>query len=84
MEDIAQSTAGYSGADMSNLCSEAAYGPIRALSMDDIENIAMEAVRPITHGDFLTALQQVKPSVSAQDLGLYIDWNKQFGSWQIK
>lgn len=81
--DISLSTAGYSGADMANLCSEAAYGPIRALSMSDIENIAPEAVRPITFQDFQMALQQVKPSVSPQDLGLYLEWNKQFGSWQI-
>ena len=69
---------------MANLCSEAAYGPIRGLSIHDIESIAADEVRPITHEDFQTALQQVKPSVSSQDLGLYIEWNKQFGSWQIE
>ena len=68
---------------MANLCCEAAYGPIRALSLDDIEHIPAGDVRPVTYEDFQTALQQVKPSVSPQDLGLYIEWNKQFGTWNI-
>ena len=84
MVEIANRTSGYSGADMANLCSEAAYGPIRGLSFSVIENIAADAVRPITYEDFTHALQQVKPSVSTQDLGLYVTWNKQFGSWQIE
>lgn len=30
--------------------------------------------------DFVSALQQVRPSVSQSELGLYEDWNRQFGS----
>lgn len=30
--------------------------------------------------DFITALQQVRPSVSQSELGFYEDWNRQFGS----
>jgi len=30
--------------------------------------------------DFINALQQVRPSVSPNELGMYEDWNRQFGS----
>ena len=45
MRDISEKTQGYSGADMANLCREAAYGPIRSLPMDQIINVRQEDVR---------------------------------------
>lgn len=36
---------GYSGADMSNLCREAAMGPLRSLSLETIQSITSEEVR---------------------------------------
>ena len=36
---------GYSGADMANLCREAALGPIRSIAFDEIETISAEQVR---------------------------------------
>ncbi len=80
---IASSTDGYSGADVANLCREAALGPIRSISLDDIEHISANDVRPISYEDFQMALRQVKPSVSSRDLDQYIEWNNQFGSWSI-
>jgi len=43
----------------------------------------MFQVRPISYEDFVDALQQVRASVSKRDLDVYIDWNKQYGSWHI-
>lgn len=80
---ICQSTQGYSGADMANLCREAALGPIRCMSLDDIENITADQVRPIAVCDFEKALLQVRASVSEKDLDVYLDWNKQYGSWEL-
>ena len=34
--------------------------------------------------DFVSALQQVRPSVSQSELGLYEDWNRQFGSLALQ
>ena len=47
---------GYSGADMKNLCNEAAFGPVR--SAPNILDINVEDVRPIQVEDFESALYQ--------------------------
>ena len=73
-------TEGYSGADMSNLCRDAAIGPIRGLDPSRIETITAEEIRPISVEDFANALRQVKASVSDQDLKMYQEWDSRFGS----
>jgi len=40
-------------------------------------------VRPISYEDFINALKQVRASVSEKDLDVYMDWNKQYGSWSV-
>ncbi|XP_039255590.2 fidgetin-like protein 1 isoform X1 [Styela clava] len=70
---------GYSGADMANLCREAALGPIRSLQGMDISAINKDDVRPIIVDDFKKALLRVRPSVSSKDLVLFEEWNKQYG-----
>lgn len=75
--------AGYSGADMSNLCKEAALGPVRDISIDDIETVTLSQVRPINSQDFSQGVKQVRASVAGSDLSLYLDWNSKFGSWEI-
>ena len=45
MRDISEKTQGYSGADMANLCREAAYGPIRSLDMSQIASVRADQVR---------------------------------------
>lgn len=80
MRSVSVMTEGYSGADMANLCREAAYGPIRSLDMKLIASLRADQVRPINHTDLLSALRQVKASVSQQDLDQYIEWDKRFGA----
>ncbi|XP_063874144.1 fidgetin-like protein 1 isoform X3 [Scylla paramamosain] len=76
---ICKLTEGYSGADMANLCREAALGPIRSINFDDIHHISVEQVRAITLDDFVKALSCIKASVSDKDLHMYEEWNKKFG-----
>lgn len=79
LEGVVRSTEGFSGADMTQLCREAALGPIRSIQFSDMATITAEQVRPIFHTDFQEALRTVRPSVSSKDLELYEEWNKTFG-----
>lgn len=36
--------------------------------------------RPINHSDLLSALRQVKATVSPEDLELYLDWDNKYGA----
>ncbi|XP_028279194.1 fidgetin-like protein 1 [Parambassis ranga] len=79
LESVVSATEGFSGADMTQLCREAALGPIRSIQLSDIATITADQVRPILYHDFQEALKTVRPSVSAKDLELYEQWNKTFG-----
>lgn len=45
LKALSEKTDGYSGADVANLCREAALGPIRSIDFADIERIAVDQVR---------------------------------------
>ncbi|XP_042357820.1 fidgetin-like protein 1 [Plectropomus leopardus] len=79
LESVVTATDGFSGADMTQLCREAALGPIRSIQLSDIATITADQVRPILYSDFQEALKTVRPSVSSKDLELYEEWNKTFG-----
>ncbi|XP_072533008.1 fidgetin-like protein 1 [Salminus brasiliensis] len=79
LERVVSGTEGFSGADMTQLCREAALGPIRSIQLSDIATITAEQVRPILYCDFQEALKTVRPSVSTKDLELYEEWNRTFG-----
>jgi ATP-dependent 26S proteasome regulatory subunit len=79
LQRIVALTEGFSGSDMSALVKEAALGPIRDLH--DIMNIDAGSVRSINVEDFVQALDQIRPSVSETDIGRFLAWNKQFGSF---
>ncbi|XP_071827685.1 fidgetin-like protein 1 isoform X1 [Apostichopus japonicus] len=77
---VCQKTEGYSGADVANLCREAALGPIRSIHSSSIQHVSAEEVRDISYQDFLQAVENVRPSVSQKDLEIYLEWNKTYGS----
>jgi len=65
---------------MTNVCKEAALGPIRSLDFGQIQSVRPDQVRPICFNDLLDALRHVKASVSEKDLDLYLDWDRQYGA----
>jgi len=69
---------GYSGADIQNLCTEAAYGPLREVS--NLRDLPVNEVRPVRVTDFDMAINQIRASVGKNDLLMYEDWNKQYGT----
>nr|CDS26390.1 fidgetin protein 1 [Hymenolepis microstoma] len=83
LDIIAAKSEGFSGADVANLCREAAMGPIRGLPLEVIESISAQDVPSVGMSDFLAAFRHVKASVSPNDLKQYISWNQQYGSFQI-
>ena len=80
--DIVNRTKGYSGSDLINVCKEAAMMPIR--SIEDITNCVLENLRGVNKNDFDEALATVKPSINEKSIEQYIDWNKNFGSFQFE
>ncbi|VDO93556.1 unnamed protein product [Haemonchus placei] len=79
---IAELTEGYSGADVRQLCAEAAMGPIRDVdncSSMDIETIGADEIRPISLTDFISAAEVVRPTVMSEDLTAYKLWDSKFG-----
>ncbi|KAI6213411.1 AAA domain-containing protein [Aphelenchoides besseyi] len=82
MSKLADKTEGFSGADMRQLCCEAAMGPIREIddmSTVDIETVKEEDIRPICFADFEDALCSVKRTVLQSELDGYMEWDEQFG-----
>lgn len=82
MDIICNLTEGYSGSDMKNLVKDASLGPIREQIRQGakVVNLEKEKIRPVTLQDFKNSLQEMRPSVSPNELGTYEQWNKQFGS----
>ncbi|VDN82944.1 unnamed protein product [Brugia pahangi] len=84
VQSIAKLTDGYSGADIKQLCSEAAMIPVRNIVEScslDFVSINAEEIRPICFSDFEVAMRSVRPTVVAEDLEGYQAWNKQYGSF---
>ena len=82
INDIINRTKGYSGSDLINVCKEAAMMPIR--SIEDITNCQLEHLRGVNKNDFDEALSNVKPSINEKSIEQYIEWNKNFGSFQFE
>jgi fidgetin-like protein 1 len=87
IDQLVTLTKGYSGADLKSLCTEAALVSVREhiqSDLADIENITASSIRPVVLSDFIVSLKLVKPSVNHNDLNKYLNWNKDFGSYQLE
>lgn len=81
LKDVGRFTEGYSGSDMFSLCREASMGPLREIG--DIHKFDPAEARAINAEDFMTAMKQIRRSVSDGDLSGYVLWNDQFGSMRF-
>lgn len=79
IDAICERCAGYSGADVSNLCREAALGPMRDLRGQDIQTIRVDELRSVTFEDFEKAFMLARPSVSPGDIKAYEEWDAIYG-----
>ena len=78
---LCQLTKGFSGADVDNLCRDAAKNTIRRIGIQQVIKLKEnESLPPILFEDFESALKSRKPSVSPHELGDYVQWNKLFGA----
>jgi katanin p60 ATPase-containing subunit A1 len=94
LDELAESTDGYSGADISNVCRDASMMSMRrmlmnlrkrGLSQQEIQQMMKDknqelASEGVTNDDFANAVSNVKGSVAKADLKKYEDWMKEFGS----
>ena len=90
IDALVELTASYSGADLTNVCREAAMMGLRqrmkearqkglspaeiGQAMGEIENL------PVTQKDFVEAISNVQKSVGGTDVIRFNEWTKEFGS----
>jgi len=89
IDDFVKGTDGYSGADVTIVCREAAMMGLRkriakarqeGLPLAKIAQMQKEVDTPVMQVDFQEALKNVSKSVGTEDLQKFADWMKEFGS----
>lgn len=85
LDDIANKLDGYSGADITTVCRDAAMMGMRrkidGLSIEQIQQIPKDELNlPAKMLDFTDVIKKVSPSVSKNDLEKYVKWMEEFGS----
>ena len=79
-------TEGYSGADLANVCRDAAMMPLRkkiasgSVDILKIREVQNEINVALTMEDFVEAIKNVSKSVSQGQLDEYSAWMAEFGS----
>ena len=94
LDILAEAMVGYSGSDISNVCRDGAMQALRrVLSEAKRQGLPMKAVQkliqehrieqltnPVCHNDFMAAIKNIRPSVSANDLVKYKTWEHDYGA----
>lgn len=90
LDELARSTDGYSGADIANVCRDAAMMSMRrvlenarksGLSMKEIQRkVQDQKNQPVSHNDFMTAIGKISRSVGDGDLEKYRKWMATYGA----
>ncbi|KAI3651083.1 hypothetical protein MP228_004564 [Amoeboaphelidium protococcarum] len=86
LQQLAQKLDGYSGADITNVCRDAAMMPMRraieGLSTDQIKQLDKATIKEcaVLKSDFESSISKIQPSVSSKDVTRYEQWAAEFGS----
>ncbi|KAK0425446.1 hypothetical protein QR680_009206 [Steinernema hermaphroditum] len=85
LEEIAERLEGYSGADITHVCRDAAMMPLREhianMSPEEMMSLsASEVDLPITGDHFMQSIQKTAPSVSLADIHKYEKWMEEYGA----
>ena len=86
LEDIADRLDSYSGADITNLCRDAAMMSMRRAiknkGLDELKQIRKEEIdKPISAEDFVEAMARCKMTCSDVECSRYEDWMEKHGSF---
>lgn len=57
---------GYSSSDLSYFCKEVAMIPLSDYTIQELETIDPDEIRPLNYGDFIAAMKKVRPSYSKE------------------
>ena len=77
IKEIAQKTNDYSNSDLMEMCREAAYQPVRELSMEEI--LKIKKFRPLVKEDLIKAVKKIRGTLSKKVRDELQKWNEQFG-----
>ena len=77
IREIAKRTNDYSNSDLMEMCREAAYQPVRELSMEEI--LKIKKFRPLNKEDLVKAVQKIRGTLSKKVRDELQKWNEQFG-----
>jgi len=79
LDTIITKTKRYSCADLTQLCTEAAFFPLRD-NKRPLMDVRERDIRPVLLSDFERAMEIVKPSTNIKDIKELKAWNKEYGS----
>ena len=77
IKEVARMTNGYSNSDLKELCKEAAYQPVRELTMEQI--LRIPKFRPLVKNDLVKSVKKIRGTLSSKVINELLEWNDQFG-----
>lgn len=54
-------------------------GPVRELHIEELKQLSVSRIRPVSKQDFQQSIRKIRASVSPTTLNQYIQWNMTFG-----
>ena len=77
---LSESSEGYSGSDIANICRDAIMAPIRDLDSSGVIYDNNIGARAVVQKDYSRSLKNMSKSVSTNELIKFEQWNEEFGA----